>query len=183
VAIGPKNWGRAGPDCSIRTDSIKQPIKIGHEMDEVEIKKQLSEMQGRLDAANQEIEKQKAFIKELEDPNVINNRVNARLKLINQCQDIMGDVERLDALSDYELKIAAIKKHYPDTDLKDKDQNYIDGMFEAILATKVDRTDSLINTREAIYADKKAELAYEKWLSYSANLWSSPLMGSLQGGR
>ena len=89
----------------------------------------------------------------------------------------------MDCLSDDELKRAAIKRHYPNTELKDKDQNYIDGMFEAILASTVVRSDSLVNTREAIHADSKTNAAYEKWLSYSANLWSLPLAGNARGGR
>jgi hypothetical protein len=202
VAIGPKGWGRAGPDCSIRTDSKNQHQKTGQKMDEVirlegvdialnadsikgffaEQRKQLGEMQGRLDAANLEIEKKKTLIAALEDPVAVSTRVNTRIKLLNQCREIVGDDERLDSLSDEELKLAAIKKHYPDLDLKDKGQSYIDGMFD-VMAAKIERSDSLSDTRHAIHNNAKAEAAYEKWLSYSANLWSLPLTGSAQGGR
>lgn len=202
VAIGPKGWGRAGPDCSIRTDSNINHQKVGQKMDEVirldgvdialnadsikgffvEQRKQFCEMQGRLDAAHLELEKKKALIAALEDPKAVSARVNMRIKLVNQCREIIGDDERLDSLSDDELKLAAIKKHYPDLDLKDKGQSYIDGMFD-VLAAKIERSDSLSDTRQAIHNNSKTEQAYEKWLSYSANLWSLPLTGSLQGGR
>jgi len=202
VAIGPKGWGRAGSDCSIRTDSKNDNQTAGHTMDEIlrfdgvdialnadsiknllsEKRNQLNEIRGRLDAANQEIEKNKALIAALEDPKAVSERVHARLKLINQCKDIVGDGERFDSLSDEELKLLAIKKHYPELDLKDKDQSYINGIFDS-LTGKIERSDSLGETRKAIHNDSKDNAAYEKWLSYSASLWSSPLTGTLQGGR
>jgi hypothetical protein len=206
VAIGPKGWGRAGPDCSIRTDTKNYNPNKGQKMDEIirldgvditlnadsiktlfkEKQKQLSEMQGRLDAANQEIEKKNALIVALEEPKAISERINARIKLITQCTDIVGDTEGLDSLSNEEIKQVVIKKHYPKTDFKDKDQNYIEGMFEALLAAKDVRCDSLANTRTALVKNASKSLpnaAYEKWLSHSANLWSVPLAGSAQGGR
>ena len=168
IAIGPKGWGRAGPDCSIRTDS-NHP-KTGLKMDEVirldgvdialnaasiksffaEQRKRMSEMEGRLDAANLELEKKKALIAALEEPKAVSARVNARMTLLNQCKEIVGDDERLDALSDEELKLAAIKRHYPDLDLKDKGQSYIDGIFD-VMTTKIERSDSLSDTRQALY--------------------------------
>lgn len=206
VAIGPKGWGRAGPDCSIRADTKNYTSNKGQKMDEVirldgvdisvnadsiktlfaEKQKQLSEMQGRLDAANQEIEKKNALIVALEEPKAISERINTRIKLITQCTDIVGDTENLNSLSNDEIKQVVIKKHYPKTDLKDKNQNYIDGMFEALLAAKDMRCDSLATTRTALAESPSKSLshaAYEKWLSHSANLWSAPLAGHAQGGR
>lgn len=202
VAIGPKGWGRAGADCSIRTDSKNNNLKKGEKMDEVihfdgidialnsdsiktylvEKRKQLNEIQERLDAANIEIDNKKSIITALEGPKAVNARVNTRIKLLKQCQEIIGDDECLDSLSDEELKLLAIKKHYPNLDIKDKDQGYIDGIFDA-LATKIERNDSLGETRKAIHNDYKNNIAYEKWLNYSANLSSIPLAGSSQGGR
>ena len=163
-----------GVDIALNADSIKGFF--------TEQRKQLGEMQGRLDAAHLEIEKKKAIITALEDPQAVSARVNTRMKLVNQCKEIVGDDERLDSLSDEELKLTAIKKHYPDLDLKDKGQGYIDGMFD-VIAAKMERNDSLSDTRQALHNSAKAEQAYEKWLSYSANLWSLPLASSAQGGR
>jgi hypothetical protein len=80
VAIGPKGWGRAGPDCAIRTDSNQTPKEGPSKMTEVvrldgvdvaltaesiicfyaEKKRQFEELRGRFDAMGLELEKEKA---------------------------------------------------------------------------------------------------------------------------
>jgi hypothetical protein len=91
----------------------------------------------------------------------------------------------MEGQSDEELKLLGIKKYYPDMDLNQKDQSYIDGMFEALLAISSERNDSLATTRQALHHKEQtqANRAYENWLEHSAKMWSLPLTGSLQGGR
>ncbi len=202
VAIGPKGWGRAGPDCSIRTDSQQPKSTKGTlEMTEViridgvdvalttdnvtaliaEKKRQLQEMTGRLDAMGLELEKEKAARAVAEDPQAVESKVQTRLKLVQKCQRILGEDASLDGKSDEELKLIAIKKFYPDVDLSGKDQSYIDGMFEAILSQQEMRNDSLTSTRVVIQqqAQSKANQAYEKWVEHSAKMWTLPLAGKL----
>jgi hypothetical protein len=200
VAIGPKGWGRAGPDCAIRNDS--QKITTGTRMTElirldgvdvpmtpddikallVERKSQVEELRGRLDAMGLELEKEKAARAAAEDPQAVESKVQTRLKLVEKCRRILGDEVSLDGKSDEEIKLMAIKKFYPDVDISGKDQSYIDGMFEAILSQQEQRNDSLSSTRMAIHqpAQSKANQAYEKWVEHSAKLWTIPLSGSLR---
>ena len=199
VAIGPKGWGRAGPDCAIRTDSqqLTQGIPNMTEvirLDGVDValtpdnimalfterKRQYDELRGRFDAIGLELEKEKVQRVALEDPQAIETKVQARLKLVGQCRSILGEDLSMAGKTDEELKLLTVKKFHPDIDLCGKDQSYIDGMFEALLATSSERDDSLSNTRQAIFSNNsaKANNAYEKWLEHSAKLWTIPLTGS-----
>ncbi len=201
VAIGPKGWGRAGADCSIRTDS-QAHIKGNNRMSETvrldgvdvalspeniinlfaEKQRQVQELVGRLDAVGLELEKERAAKAELEDPKRLESKVQSRLKLVEQCRAILGNDFSPDDKTDEELKLEVIKHFYPDLDLGDKEQSYLDGMFAAISALKTVRNDSLASTRKALHTDTqtKSNHAYEKWLEHSAKLWSVPLTGSLR---
>ena len=200
VAIGPKGWGRAGPDCAIRTDSQSpsqgKPMNETLRLDGVDValtpesvtallnerKRQYEELRGRFDAVGIELEKEKAARAALECPQAIEAKVQARLKLVERCRKLLGDDAMFEGKSDDELKLLSIKRFNPDLDFADKDPSYIDGMFEA-LSHSVTRNDSLSSTRQAIVDTKNnitPHQAYETWLEQSAKMWSLPLTGSLR---
>jgi uncharacterized protein len=198
VAIGPKGWGRAGPDCAIRVDSTLtkgQNLETIH-LDGIDIalskesittlltekRREFNELKGRFDAMGLELEKEKAARALLEDPQVIEAKVQSRLKLLEKCRRIFGDETSMEGKSDEELKLLGIKKYYPEIDLSEKDQSYIDGMFEALLATSLERNDSLTSARQAIHQSEqaKANQAYDTWLTQTAKMWTIPLTGSLR---
>ena len=129
VALGPKGWGRAGPDCAIHIDS-KNPLLTKEKpmietlrLDGVDVvltaesvsallaekKKQIQEHQGRLDAMGLELEKERQARAALEDPKHIEEKLQARLKLIEQCRAILGNEAPIEAKSDEELKLAGLK--------------------------------------------------------------------------
>jgi uncharacterized protein len=199
VAIGPKGWGRAGAECSIRTDSQPANSQRGKltmtetiRIDGVDIsltpdsisallaeqKRQEQELKGQLDAVGLELEKAQAAKRELLDPKAIDARVQARFKLVETCRRIVGDDAPVDGKTDDELKLLGIKKFYPDLDLTEKDQSYIDGMFAALVAGVEERNDSLTSTRQAMFSMANANSSYEKWIEQSAKLWTAPLTGS-----
>jgi hypothetical protein len=200
VAIGPKGWGRAGPDCAIRTDAT---LTKGHDVTDTihldgidvaltkesiitlltEKKRAFEELKGRLDAMGLELEKAREAKAALEDPQIIEAKVQARLKLVAKCKPILGDDVLFHDKSDSELKLLSIKKHHPDLDLSDKDQNYLEGVFEAVVSSKyAEHNDSLMAARVA--ADRSPHIGknipYEKWLEHSAKMWTIPLTGSLR---
>ena len=198
VAIGPKGWGRAGPDCAIRNDS--HTYSQGKSMNETvrldgvdvalapdnilalfnERKRQYEELRGRFDAMGLELEKEKAVRAGLQSPQAIEAKVQARLKLVERCRKLLGEDATFDGKSDDEIKLLSIKKLNPELDLADKDQSYIDGMFEA-LSHDVKRNDSLSITRQTIAENNVIpHHAYQSWLEQSAKLWSLPLTGSLR---
>jgi hypothetical protein len=199
VAIGPKGWGRAGPDCSIRTDSSStqgnSPMTETLHFDGVDIaltpdavlailsekKRQYEEAKGRLDGIGLELEKAQAAKAALENPKTIEAKVQSRLKLIEKCRRILGHETIFDGKTDDELKLLVIKKFHPNIDLSDKDQSYSEGMFEALIATNAERNDSLTSARKTIHqGHNTSNLAYEKWLEHSARMWTMPLTGSLR---
>lgn len=197
VAIGPKGWGRAGPDCAIRTDSTSHKgqhvTEILH-LDGIDIalnkesitnllaekRREFNEVKGRLDAMGLELEKERAARAALEDPIVLEKRIQSRLSLIEKCRSLLGSESKLDGKSDAELKLEVINRFYPESDAAKEDQSYVEGMFNAICGMQTSRNDSLTSTRQAIHhSDQtKANQAYEKWIEQSAKLWSVPLTGS-----
>ena len=88
-----------------------------------------------------------------------------------------GRCQALDGKSDEELKLSGLKHFYPDLEVANHDQSYLDGMFEAICSLKSARNDSLASARQAIHNNSqqsKANVAYEKWVEQSAKLWQRP---------
>ncbi len=200
VALGPKGWGRAGADCAIRHDSkLIQPqgptMNETVRLDGVDVslspenitnlfaekQKREQELVGRLDAMSLELEKERAAKAQLEDPKALEAKIQARLKLVEQCRSILGQDIRMDSKTNEELKLEAIKHFYPELDVASQDQAYLDGMFEAICLIKTTRNDSLTSTRQAIHTDSqsKSNHAYEKWIEQSAKMWTMPLAGKI----
>ena len=200
VALGPKGWGRAGPDCAIHSDSKNQSLPKEKPMAETirldgidvalsaenigalyaENKRQVQEYKGRLDAIGQELEKALQAKAALEDPKNMEAKIQSRLKLVEQCRAILGNDISLEGKSDEELKLACLKHFYPNLDAASHEQSYLDGMFEALCGLKAARNDSLTSTRQAIHNNcqiTKTNAAYEKWVEQSAKLWQAPLAG------
>lgn len=161
-----------GVDIALTPDAIGALLS--------ERKRQYEELRGRFDAIGLELEKEKAARAALEDPVILESKVQSRLKLLEKCRRILGDDIAIEGKTDEELKLLGIKKSHPDIDLSGKDQSYIDGMFEALMAASSERNDSLAMTRHAIHqhAGSKANQAYEKWIEHSAKMWTVPLTGS-----
>lgn len=195
VALGPKGWGRAGADCSIRTDSQttnkgNSPMSEVVRLDGVDIaltadnilslftekKRLVLELTGRLDAIGLELEKERAIRAELEKPENIDAKVKSRMNLIEKCRRILGGDFNLEGMTDEELKVACIKKAHPDLDISGREQSYTDGMFDALSGQEV-RNDSLLNTRQALN-EEQIQRNYENWVKSSAKLWTLPLAGS-----
>ncbi|TXG75774.1 DUF2213 domain-containing protein [Candidatus Dojkabacteria bacterium] len=197
IAIGPKGWGRAGPDCAIRIDStlskgadVTDTIRV----DGVDIvlskesittllsekKRELHEARGRLDAMGLELEKEKAARALLEDPSILEKRVQTRLALIEKCRSLLGVETNLDGKSDEELKLDVIAKFYPEQNIPKDDASYVEGMFNAICGMQATRNDSLAAARKTINSPISVNSVYEKWLEQSAKLWSIPLAGSVR---
>jgi hypothetical protein len=161
-----------GIDIALSKESITNLL--------AEKKREFNEVKGHLDAIGLELEKERAARAALEDPIVLEKRVQSRLGLIEKCRSLLGSESRLDGKSDAELKLEVIKKFYPESDVSKVDQSYVEGMFSAICGMQTSRNDSLTSTRQAIHYNDhtKASQAYEKWIEQSAKLWSVPLAGS-----
>jgi hypothetical protein len=156
-----------GVDIAFTHDAISAVLS--------EKKRQVAELHRRLDAMGVELERAQAAKAALEDPRAIESKVQARLKLVEACRHILDGATTLEGKTDEELKLSVIKKFHPDLDVSDKEQSYLDGMFEIITATRTERNDSLTLTRQTLFSNTHANSGYERWLEQSAKLWTAPL--------
>lgn len=190
VALGPKGWGRLGRDCVIRMDhknenlgkdvSTNSPLEKTPAPEANDLNQELKELKIRLDSVNVELENAKKEKAALEDPKILETKVQDRIKLLDRCRIIWGEEFQAEGKSEEELKILAIKKVHPDLMLEGKAGDYIDGLFDSLATIKTERNDSLTSTRQALRTDsiQSTDSAYDKWIQHSARLWTIPLSGS-----
>lgn len=106
--------------------------KLKTALDEIEaLKVENSKLKGSLDAKD-------AQVKELQDPVKFNARVQERSHLLTTAKVLMGiDSDEkdkkagLDAMTDLDVKKAALKHISPDLNLDGKDESYIGARFDA----------------------------------------------------
>jgi hypothetical protein len=133
--------------------------------------------EGRLDALEKELAKERQLRAHAQDPRLFENRLNERLQLLQQCQKILGDV-RLDGKNDRELKMLVIRKDNPEVNLADKKEAYIDGMFESVVANHSKRNDSLANAHIAANGPElrfSVDDVIKKWHQDARDMWKRPL--------
>jgi hypothetical protein len=177
IALGPSGWGRAGSACSIKLDS-KDAVQIME--DPLAEENEVQKLKGRLDALTQELEKERKLRMDAQNPAFVAQKVNARLNLLEQCRPILENEFRFDGKSDRALKEAVILKNDTGIFLEDKNDAYIDGMFEGIVFLKSQRNDALCSAHEATTISKeKTDSVREQWKKKVRNLWTEPLAGRL----
>ena len=154
VAIGPKGWGRVGPQCAIKTDSKKETIMETVRLDGHDIALNKEDIKKFFDTMSQNLANETKKRQELENPKFIEQKIQERL--------------RLDTL----------KKAYPNLDLNNKEPSFLEGMYEAMQNIPEQRNDSLNSTRQAIFNDEQKNNAYETWIEQSSKLWATPLTAS-----
>lgn len=109
-------------------------------------------VQAKLDEATEKI---KVHDKENTDEK-ISERIKARLDLVEKARPHLDeeDVKKVADMSDKEIKVAVIKKHYPEAKLDDKEEAYINARFDGAveLETETDdknkRSDSMSRQRK-----------------------------------
>jgi hypothetical protein len=90
-----------GIDVALTVDSITALL--------AEKKRQYQEQAGRLDAMGQELKKERQVREALEDPKIIEAKLQSRLKLVEQYRAILGNDISLEGKSNAELKLAGLK--------------------------------------------------------------------------
>ena len=141
----------------------------------------------KLDSLARELARERKLRQDAQNPKLIEARVSQRLKLMHQCQSVLGSDVRLDGKSDRELKELVVKSALPDADLSSKNSAHLDGMFEGVIGQQSRRQDSsrlssLANVHTAIHADSRfggAEWApanpMQRWQEESRSMWKKPL--------
>lgn len=179
IALGPPGWGRAGPSCAIKLDS-NTAIQISQEntMSE-ELKVKVENLKGKLDALGQELEAERKLRQDAEDPKNIEAQVKQRLDLLTKCQPYL-DADNLTKLDDRSLKESVIRKINSGVELENKNDSYVDGVFEALIKIKASRNDALEKTRAATESKldtslSASETARQNLINNMQKLWEQPL--------
>lgn len=133
-----------------------------------ELSTKLDTVEADRDTMKSELDSTKAKLDEAENRDIaaeVAAGVKARASLVTAASPHLdeADVEKLDDLSDKDIKVAVIKKKSPDANLDDKSDAYIDARFDAVIEllkdAKTDNADdgagSLANQRKKVHGDGK----------------------------
>jgi hypothetical protein len=115
-----------------RKDSDEK--ELAEKMDTLE--KENEELKGRNDSFESELEK-------ANDPQVFNTRLKDRVALLDSAKKVLDqkEHEKLDAMSDLEIKKAVIVADDAEVKFDGKSEDYIAGRFEHVTKVKADKED------------------------------------------
>lgn len=155
VAIGPRDWGRAGPQVSLRLDSQDAYLKSIHtensmqgeqdsKLEHADVKQDtkpvehfertIADLQARLDAAQTEIE---ALKQSKEDAA---KEASALAKLMHQSMNVLGADFDFASLHCDDIKKLVVQKLNPKISIEGQSTAYVDGCFD-ILMLKADASE------------------------------------------
>lgn len=144
-------------------------------------KEKADQLQAKVD----HLEKEKSTTTQKVDAEEVKKAVKSRLKLEKVAELVLDadTVEKLDAMSDKDIKVAVIKADRKDFDPADKSDAYIDAAFDlATEATKKknreDVGSKIITANDGTKID--ADQLRKKSMEESENAWKKPLSTSKQ---
>lgn len=97
---------------------------------------------GKADALEAEVKTLKAKHADAIDPAKLREAIKARVALEKQAEKFIG-ADKLDAMSDVEIKRAVISNVQPEFKLDDASESYVDGAFSLIVKAAESKNDSL----------------------------------------
>ena len=135
------------PVVSAKLDALDEANK-----ETADIKGKLDAAEGKLDATTAELKKAQDELKVAQDSKPTDvqmiARAKARLELETFSTKIVGDEAKFDDMTDAQVKGLVVAKVFPDTDLKEKTDEYVSGAFEIIRQGKVEGSD--VGVKDAI---------------------------------
>lgn len=200
--------GRAGPDVRMRLDAAQaidgkdvMKLKLGNvelEVSEaagIEIQKRLDSQaaeivslradkekaEGRADTAEAAVKKAQEDLKAHQDakPSDADLRARFKARLALEARAEKAKIEKLDSLSDTEIKRALILAHDKDAKLDGKSDDYISGRFESlpVEAEATPRADVLAAAVAGAKDTKldSAEDARKRAMTEAQDAWKKPL--------
>ena len=104
-----------------------------------------SALQAKLDEANEKIKKHDSHDSATE----IQTAVNARLALVAQATPHLDEdiLKKVTDMTDKDIKVAVIKKHYPEAKLDEKDDVYIDARYDGAIELPAEKKDTSISSQ------------------------------------
>ena len=167
IGLGPKGWGRGGSEVSLRLDS-NEAVLVDESTEKVikmatirfdgveyeapdqtitifkrEIEKRdskIQELETRADKAEAERDIAKSDLAKANDPKTRQDAVHARVTLERNAAKILGEEEKLDNLSDHEIRCKAVSKADSNLSIEGKSEVYVEALFDAAVSS-VDNTD------------------------------------------
>lgn len=116
-------------------------------------------LQGKHDAMESQVKEKDAKITKLESEKLDDNKIVAMAKPILELQDnakkFLGD-EKLDGLSQIDIKKKVLAKTNPETNFDGKDEAYIDGFYSAAIKT-ASATHSDASDVKKVFSDVKTK--------------------------
>lgn len=106
----------------------------------------LEKEKARADSASEDLTKEKKLRADAENPEAIKAKVKARLDLETSARKVLGSDEKLDALSEAEIKTKVVQKVYPSADLKNKSADYLQARFDSALEKAPESTEEATDT-------------------------------------
>lgn len=124
-----------GVDYEVGTDSYiqareRQVKQLSDRADSLE--RELEKEKGRADATEAKLQEAEAKLQEASDPKRLDEAVAARIELVKRARSVLGDQEKLDGLTDREIRERAIAKAKPGLELGERADAYVEAYFESI---------------------------------------------------
>jgi hypothetical protein len=116
-------------------------------------KKQLAEAEAKRDAAQEKLDGLEAKQSERKDAEEFKAAVKARVELERQASKVL-DEDKLDGLSEIEIRKAVISKLAPKADLEGKDENYIRVRYDVAMESEQSDREGLEKVRKDTSAAK-----------------------------
>lgn len=123
-----------GVDCKVEDSSARQLIEqaiVKRDSELEAVKKQVSETQAKLDAAEEAKAKAEKEAKEAADPTRLDERLAERDRIRQGARAILGDDVKLDGKGELDIVKEALGKAVPSLKLDDKDETYLRARFDA----------------------------------------------------
>jgi uncharacterized protein len=159
VALGPKDWGRAGNKVGLRMDAADPNVaysledgsysegmtvkveenKVTFDAKDFVPRSEFEKLQGENEALKTELAASKKAHTDAEDrvsPKSLDALMHNRFALVEGAREVGGKDLKFDGLSDHEIRCLAVVKASPEMKLDGKSSDFVLGVFERLVTER-----------------------------------------------
>lgn len=155
VALGPKNWGRAGNDVGLRMDAASYTLIVDHldakdggdtvtfDASQFVARADHDKLVGEKDAKIAQLETQLSAAtkradsaEQLAAPANLDKLVTERLAIVDTARGVLGKEFKADGKSAHEIRLEVVKKARPSLKLDGASESYVEGVFAGIASAE-----------------------------------------------
>ena len=126
-------------DARSRQDATNRKLKASYE----EMQGALRAAEARADSAEKKLNQVVTAVRNRLNPGHLDAAVRNRTEVVAKANAVLGKAFKCDGISNREIKLAVVKKAYPDVRLDGKSKDFINGLYKAVrLADGKGRNDS-----------------------------------------